>query len=138
MVAGTQLGQTTETLTNKTIDADDNTLQDLTWSIDGYKIKSTNMDYYLGGATLNTYTITGDSCIVTDGTSFDMTVSECDSSGANCAAVETALTCDTNGAVIDVSPDVVVEAGNYVFISFANEVGEVSDVSYSIYCKGDQ
>ncbi len=79
-------------------------------------------------------TITDIHCIAQGGTSISMDVQECDSAGANCATVDAAITCDTDGAEDDGTlSNGTIDAGDWVKIVLGAPSGTVNFLTGSIY-----
>lgn len=79
-------------------------------------------------------TITGIKCIAQGGTSISLTIQECDQYGTNCSNVDSAITCDTDGAEDDGSlSNPTIDAGDWVKVVLGAPSGTVNFLTGSIY-----
>jgi hypothetical protein len=79
-------------------------------------------------------TVTDIHCFASGGTSIAVDIQECDSAGANCATVDAAITCDTDGAEDDGTlSNGAIDAGDWVKVVMAAPTGTVNFLTVSIY-----
>ena len=74
-------------------------------------------------------TVTGIDCLVGAATSAEATVNECDANGANCVAIEAAITCATTNTTESGGIDnAAVDAGDYVRVDVGTVTGTVGQL----------
>lgn len=129
----------TQTLTNKTIDADDNDFADLPLQKDFMISDPADVDDYVIFKARHAMTISDIHCIVDPvdtGDSITLDIQLCDSAGDNCATVDSSgvITCDNDGAEDDGTlSNAAVDAGDWVRMVLGAPSGTVDALSFSIY-----
>jgi len=85
---------------------------------------------------LEPVTITAVNCVVTSGTSVVIDIQECDGNGANCATIDSTITCgNTNTADDGTLTNPSIDAGDWVNVDLGAVTGVVNWLSVTVYYK---
>jgi hypothetical protein len=129
---------TSQTLTTKTIDADDNTLQDMPWALNVSMIPNDSYDNLMITKFAYATAVSSIGCIVDPADAAETVVVdiyECDSNGDNCAAIVDQITCANTPTAANVT-DAALASGGFLKITIGTVTGTVS--SLLIYGAGKQ
>lgn len=129
---------TSQTLTTKIIDADDNTLQDMPWALNISMIPNDSYDNLMVAKLAYATAVSSIGCIVDPADAAEtvlVDIYECDSNGDNCAAIVDQITCANTPTAANVT-DAALAAGGFLKVTIGTVTGTVS--SLLIYGAGKQ
>lgn len=135
--SGNLTTSSTSTLTNKTIDtaATGNAITvPLNGVLDGAITDPADADDMIYKKAQNAITLTDIHCLAEGGGTITLTLQECTTAGASCANIETAITCDADGAEDDGTlSDASIAAGAWIKVLYSAPTGTVNNVAWTVY-----
>jgi hypothetical protein len=133
LVSGTQLGKATETFENKTVDIDDNTIQDLDFEKERTISNPTTDDDCLWFKAKRAITLAAFDCIAEGSTpSISVDLQECNSSGTSCSSVLSSAVTANGGTDSGTISDSTIDSGDWVKVVLGTPSGTVNFITFQV------